>query len=553
MTASFTDPAEMKRLASLQSYPVNLLLKEQEFDEITRLGAIICDKPVAMITFLTEDTQWIKSSVGVGLKYIQRKYSFCQHTIQHDSILEVNDTLKDKAFCTHPLVVNEPYIRFYAGVPLIMGDGQRIGTLCVGDIHPGVLTDKQKSALLYLSHCVVNLLELKKQKSLLSEQKRKAEESALAQSDFLSTMSHEIRTPLNGIAGLAHLLMEENPQPHQINYIKTIQFSANNLMSIVNDVLDFNKIEAGHIALEKIPFQLKELVSEVSTVNQIKAADKGITLKVKFDPDLPDRVIGDPLRLTQILNNLVSNAVKFTHHGGVTIEVLLAQKRPHNVVVHFAVIDTGIGIPKEKQHLLFKRFSQVDSSISRKFGGTGLGLAIIKRLLDLQGSQILVNSEEGKGSLFSFSLPFDLPSKQQKPREKIAHEFDRFDGEKILVVEDNEVNTLIAIKLLSRWDLQVIVAANGKEALEKIEKETFAAILMDIQMPVMDGYEATRKIREKGYLPSALPIIGLSASTALGEIDHARMMGMNDFVTKPFNPDELHMKLKKYLHNVKTR
>jgi two-component system, sensor histidine kinase len=534
MNPSFAFPfIEANRLASLRHYPVRFQKKEASFDELTQLAALICDKPVALITFIDETTQWIKSSsVPVGIEKMDRSHTVCQYTIQQDGVLEIKDALLDKKFCRHPLVIGGPCIRYYAGISLTTPGGFPIGTLCVMDTRPGSLSGKQKQSLLYLSNAVVNLLELNKQKQLLSDQVQKVEAATQAKSDFLSTMSHEIRTPLHGIAGLAHLLLQENPQQHQMQYIKSIKSSAHHLMSIVNDVLDFSKIEAGQIALEKVPFGLKELILDVKAMNQIKAHDKGIALELKYDDTLPQTVTGDPL-------------------GGVTIEVQPERKASHQTHIRFTVKDTGIGIPKEQQHRLFQRFTQADLSTTRKFGGTGLGLVITKKLLKLQGSDIEMKSEENKGSVFTFVLPFDHPVQEQVPWKAKPTGLPPFHGERILVVEDNEVNCLIAQKILGAWNLSVTITRHGKEALEKLKVTNFDAVLMDIQMPVMDGYEATKQIRKAGYLPSALPIIGLSASTVTHEIELAKASGMNDFVSKPFNLDELHTKLKKYInHNV---
>jgi CheY-like chemotaxis protein len=344
--------------------------------------------------------------------------------------------------------------------------------------------------------------------------------------------------------------MEEDPQPYQIEYIKTLQFSANNLMSIVNDILDFSKIEAGKITFERIPFNLRELLADVARANRIKAHDKRIKLILTHDVDIPEMVIGDPVRLSQILNNLIGNAIKFTHIGEVVINTQFEGWNDQQSCIRFSIKDTGIGIPEEKHSQLFEEFSQVDASITRKFGGTGLGLAITKRLLELQGSSINLVSAPGQGSEFSFLMRFVIPqadglevNTQTRPFQK----FNSLHGASILLVEDNDVNVLVAKKIMRNWDVHITHAANGREAVNLVIQQAFDIVLMDLQMPVMDGYEAATTIRKAGFSPEKLPVIALTASAMLSEKNQALEAGMNDLVTKPFNPTELYMKLKKYL------
>lgn len=542
---------EQQRIAALNEYAIDYGLREKQFDEITKLAAIVCDKPIALITFLDEDTQWIKSDMGFSASCTDRELAFCNKTIQGEEILEIENAETDERFSANPFVTGEPYIRFYAGAPLTTPDGLQIGSLCVIDTKPGMLTPQQREALTTLSHSVIRLLELKKRQRELMEEKQKAEEAGKAKTSFLSTMSHEIRTPLNGISGIAHILMEEEHLPHQAEYIRTLKFSANHLMAIVNDILDFSKIEAGAISIEHVPFNLEELLAEIKNANLIRAQDKQIKLKLKRDDELPQFVTGDSVRLSQILNNLVNNAVKFTDSGEVIMDAQVEQLTNTHVQVRFSVKDTGIGIPQEKQDTLFEQFCQVDSSVTRRYGGTGLGLAITKRLLDLQGSSIMLKSEVGVGSEFSFVLSFDIPERIQIPTRKpstLSDEFQSFEGATILLAEDNEANTLIAKKFMKNWGVKVVHVTTGKAAVEQVQKRYFDLVLMDLQMPVMDGYEATVLIRKAGNSPFELPIVALTASAIHTEREQALEAGMNDFITKPFSPAELHTKLKKYLY-----
>lgn len=542
---------EQQRIAALNEYAIEYGLREKQFDEITKLAAIVCDKPIALITFLDEKTQWIKSDMGFSATCTDRELAFCNKTILGEEILEIENAATDVMFSANPFVTGEPFIRFYAGAPLTTPDGLQIGSLCVIDTEPGKLTEQQREGLTTLSHSVIRLLELKKRQRELIEEKQRAEEAGKAKASFLSTMSHEIRTPLNGISGIAHILMEEEHLPHQAEYIRTLKFSANHLMAIVNDILDFSKIEAGGISIEHIPFDLEELLSEIKNANLVRAQDKQIKLKLKRDDELPKYVTGDPIRLSQILNNLVNNAVKFTDCGEVVMEVQVEKQSDTHVQVRFSVTDTGIGIPKEKQENLFEQFCQIDSSITRRYGGTGLGLAITKRLLELQGSAIHLKSEVGAGSEFSFVLSFEIPERVQLSARKtnnLTDEHHSFEGATILLAEDNEANTLIAKKFLKNWGARIVHVTNGKDAVKQVQQRTFDLVLMDLQMPIMDGYEATALIRQAGYSPFELPVIALTASAIHAEREQALAVGMNDLITKPFSPIELHTKLKKYLY-----
>ena len=376
--------------------------------------------------------------------------------------------------------------------------------------------------------------------------KNEAVEASQVKAEFLSTMSHEIRTPMNAVIGMTHLLIQEEPRPQQLENLNILKFSAEGLLALINDILDFSKIEAGKIAFEKVDFSLKDLVRSVKEALAVKARDKGIDLKVKLDDDLPEVVKADPTRLTQILNNLVGNAVKFTKTGSVTIDLSVLEQSEKACKIEFKVIDTGIGIPHEQQSKIFEKFSQASASTTREFGGTGLGLSITKKLLELQGSSIVLESEFGQGTTFSFILNLEIASAQVK---NSLINFDReifssLNGLKVLLADDNKTNILIAKKFLKKWDINVVDVRNGKEALEQIEAKDFDLVLMDLQMPVMDGAEATQRIRAlPNSSKSGIPIIALTASAMLEEQQTMFDAGMNDFVSKPFNPSDLYKKI----------
>lgn len=383
---------------------------------------------------------------------------------------------------------------------------------------------------------------------LLKRAKEQAEQGLKAKSEFLSTMSHEIRTPLNSVIGMSHLLLKNNPREDQIEQLDIMLFSANNLLAIVNDILDYNKIEAGKITFEHIEMDIASIAKNIVSGLQTSAQDKGIGLKLHVDDALDTRVMGDPTRIFQVITNLVHNAIKFTPFGYVQVGVYVVAQTSREITLEIEVKDTGIGISAEKQKLIFERFTQADSSTSRGFGGTGLGLTICKRILELQNSSLQLVSEEGKGSTFYFIQTFAKSIKTHEQQEKEGNtpkEDERpLTGIDILLVEDNQMNVLVAQRFLQRWGADIDVALNGKEALDKLDKKRHKLILMDLHMPVMDGYEASKKMRQDGVV---IPIIALTANLPNEVQDKIKEVGIDDIMVKPFLPDELYRKVLHYV------
>jgi PAS domain S-box-containing protein len=376
---------------------------------------------------------------------------------------------------------------------------------------------------------ITDITQRKQVERELVESKEQALQLSEAKEMFLSVMSHEIRTPLNAVIGMTHLLLDNDPKVSQIDDLNILKFSAENLLNIINDILDFTKIETGNLMLESVPLDIQSLAADIVSSLQVNAAKKGNKLEVTTER-LPELILGDKTRLYQVLMNLLGNAIKFTNQGKVQLNIELSEETDTQVQILFEVIDNGIGIPEDKLSYIFETFTQAKSDIARKYGGTGLGLAITKKLLKLYNSEILVESTEGKGTTFSFKVAFN----------KVPADFNTFAGKSILVVDDNEINILIANRILTKMGFVLEFASNGHEAIQKVMDTQFDLIFMDIKMPGIDGYETTSIIRElEGDYFKKVPIIALTASTLQDEHVKFRASGMDGHVLKPFKPEEI--------------
>lgn len=397
---------------------------------------------------------------------------------------------------------------------------------------------------------IISYLEekIKKSKELENElrnAKEIAEKLAHAKSEFLSVMSHEIRTPLNAIIGTIQLLKNQGLlNAVQQDLLRVMEISSENLLSLINDVLDFSKLEEGKITFAERDIDIANFMKNIKLANKVRAEERGNSIKVMMDDDIPQFIKGDDVRLGQILNNLISNAIKFTKNGTVKIVASLVKNNPEDIDILFSVEDSGIGIPLDKQQLIFERFTQANNNITREYGGSGLGLTIIKRLLMLQNSEIHLESEPNVGSKFFFVLNFKKSTHVATAEVGTNSSKNDLNGKKILLVEDVEFNVMVAEMMLRNWNAQVECAQNGQIAVEMAKAMNYDLILMDIQMPVMDGYTATSKIRE---FNANIPIIALTASISMDNQEKASHVGMNGHITKPFNPNDLYSTISKFL------
>jgi len=442
-----------------------------------------------------------------------------------------------------PLLRMQGTVREIA-VDLVCGDGGRLPAL----INSVLKKDEDGNPLLTRT-TVFNATDRKEYERELLRERQRAEQASKAKADFISTISHEIRTPLNAILNVGHLLESTELSEQQQKIVRILRSSSEGLLALINDILDFSKIESGKVSLEERSMDLRHLIQQIVDNLRAKAEEKGLVLEVRIDERVPDILCGDPIKIGQVVTNLLGNAIKFTAKGSVTVALEVRELLQDAVSIDFQIADTGIGIAADRLPHIFDEFTQANYDIGLKYGGTGLGLSISKKLVELHGSRIAVESELGRGSTFTFGLLFKIPQETSEPSDdlELSAGKEPLKGLRVLIADDNEINILVLKAFLQDWGAEVDAVTTGKEAIDRVQGQNYDLVLMDLRMPDLDGYAATRTIRS---MPDTklqqLPIFAVSASTRMGNQHELDTAGFTAFVGKPVSPDLLFAKIVRY-------
>ncbi|MCS6958937.1 MAG: ATP-binding protein [Pseudanabaenaceae cyanobacterium SKYGB_i_bin29] len=526
---------ESERLQELYRYGILDTPPEPDFDKLTLLAANICQAPVAMINLVDADRVWVKSSYGLPVCEVGRQDAMCSYTILSESPFIVEDATQDAQVSDSPLVCQVPHVRFYLGVPLISPRRFSLGSFCIIDFVPRQIEQQKVQMLQTLAEQAVHLFESKLYQQKIHQYAKALAEANLAKSRFVATLSHEIRTPLNGVIGSLHLLGQTNLEPAQQEYYHIAYISSKAILALVNEVLDLAKIEAGKLELVPQPTNLESLAREVQTIVTPQLQEKQVNLILDYDDHIPSWVSVDGDRVRQVLLNLTGNAVKFTPTGkSITLKFVLVERSDEQAVVEVQVRDQGIGMTPEEQQRILAPFSQANNQVSKQYGGTGLGLSISNELLKLMGSHLQLTSAKGEGTTFSFVLTVPLAS-PPSPEESHPEMKDTLPSLRILLAEDSPTNRLVIERILTRKGHRVVAVSNGQEAVARAKVEQFDVAILDLEMPLMSGEEATKAIKD--YRPF-LPVL-ITSGHALSDVQ-ARVQEFADgYLTKPIDVQEL--------------
>ena len=553
ITAKKIEESKVKRY-QMGLQLINELASESslKYDQLLKKGLeVVCqylDLPIGIISRIKGDDYTVEQFFapdGSGLKkgqVFKFEDTYCNITYNNNEVTYISEMSKSK-YKTHPCY-SQFKLESYIGNHIILNN-EKYGTVnfSAPDKRRQKFDSLDEDFILLFSSWVESVLSRQRITNNLISEKEKAEKASQAKVEFLSVMSHEIRTPLNGIIGLTNLLLNDSPREDQAKNLNLLKFSGDNLLVIINDILDYNKIEAGKITLEKTDFNLYGLMSSIQQTSIFKTEEKGYDLILDYDKKLPKIFKGDPVRIGQVINNLVSNAVKFTQKGHVRLSAKYIKSNAREVELEISVEDTGKGIAKENFNKIFERFSQEEESTTRNYGGTGLGLSITKKLLGLMNTDINLKSKLGEGSTFYFNLRLPIGDKNQVEENGFSTNEIRSlasFGLKVLVADDNDLNFTIAQNYLAQWGVTAEQAQDGLIAVEMALNNDYDLVLMDLQMPNLDGYSAAQKIKAE---KKTLPVLALTASVLEEVRIKAQKVGMDDFITKPVTPQELFNKL----------
>ncbi|MEM0982744.1 MAG: response regulator [Planctomycetota bacterium] len=534
---------EAERLASLMACGVLDTGPESDFDDLTQLAAELAGTPIALVSLVDADRQWFKSRVGLDAAQTPRSQAVCGFVVASQDDVVIPDLLNDSRTSDNPLVTSDGGLRCYAGFPLTLNNGHTLGSLCVIDTEPRELDVQTLRRLRMLARQAATQLDIRKQAGELAKARRDAEAASDAKSRFLANVSHEIRTPLTAIGGFADLILdldESEFERHAVmEAVQRIALNGEHLLQLLNDVLDLSKVESGALKTESIETDVVEITRCVIAQLESLAHEKDLSLHLEWSGDPPSRVVTDPMRLRQILTNVVGNAIKFTSEGSVTVRCWHDEA---TAKARFDVVDTGIGMTEDQLARIreFRPFLQADNSTTRRFGGTGLGLGLTRNLVEKLGGWLTIDSVYEQGTTVRFEI--DAPAADrsappttddggQQPGETLA-------GRRVLIVDDSADNLRLIRAFLERAGADVVEAADGRQAIRRYElsPDPIDAIVMDMQMPILDGLDATRMLRDRG---AEVPILALTANTRDEDREASFEAGCDGFLTKPIDRREL--------------